>query len=112
MAEDGLDALVQSGALTPQTMVWMDGMAGWQPAAQALAFATGIDDNIERAGKLKTMVFGGEGLFLATLQGHGTLWLQSLPLARLAGRIIAGACGGKSTGEGSVLGGLANLFEQ
>jgi len=76
-----------------------------------VAFTTGIDYNIERAGNLKTMVFGGEGLFLATLQGHGTVWLQSLPLSRLAGRIIAGARGGKSSGEGSVLGGLANIFE-
>ena len=79
-----------------------------------VAFTTGIDYSIERAGNLKTMVFGGEGLFLATLQGSGTVWLQSMPFSRLANRIFAGAShhGGKSTGEGSVLGGLANLFEQ
>lgn len=78
-----------------------------------VAFTQGIDYDIERAGNLKSMVFGGEGLFLATLRGHGTVWLQSLPLSRLANRIIgsASAHGGKSTGEGSVLGGLANIFE-
>lgn len=78
-----------------------------------VAFTQGIDYDIERAGNLKSMIFGGEGLFLATLQGHGTVWLQSLPLSRLANRIIgsASAHGGKSTGEGSVLGGLSTLFE-
>ena len=77
------------------------------------AFTNGIEYSIERAGNLKSMVFGGEGLFLATLRGHGTVWLQSLPFSRLANRIFANASahGGKSTGEGSVLGGLSTLFE-
>ncbi len=59
------------------------------------------------------MFFGGEGLFLATLRGHGKVWLQSLPFSRLADRILANAprLGGKSTGEGSVLGGFGRLFE-
>lgn len=79
-----------------------------------VAFETGIDYDIQRAGNLKSQLFGGEGLFLATLQGHGRVWLQSLPFSRLADRIIASApsAGGQSTGEGSVLGGLGNLFEQ
>ncbi len=79
-----------------------------------VAFETGIDYDIQRAGNLKSQLFGGEGLFLATLQGHGRVWLQSLPFSRLADRIIASApnAGGKSTGEGSVMGGLSNLFEQ
>jgi uncharacterized protein (TIGR00266 family) len=77
-----------------------------------VAFTQGINYDIQRAGNLKSMVFGGEGLFLATLQGHGTVWLQSLPFSRLANRIFANASahGGKSTGEGSVLGGLSNIF--
>jgi len=77
-----------------------------------VAFTPGIDYNIERSGSLKSMVFGGEGLFIATLRGHGTLWLQTLPFSRLADRIIAHAprTGGKSKGEGSVLGGLGDLF--
>ena len=51
------------------------------------AFTTGIDYDIERAGNLKSMVFGGEGLFLATLRGTGTVYLQSLPFSRLANRV-------------------------
>ena len=74
------------------------------------AFTSGIDYDIERAGNLKSMVFGGEGLFLATLSGTGTVYLQSLPFSRLANRVIqAGGIGG-SKGEGSVLGGLGDMF--
>ena len=72
------------------------------------AFTKGIDYDIERAGNLKSMVFGGEGLFLATLKGTGTVYLQSLPFSRLANRVIQ--AGGSSKGEGSVLGGLGDMF--
>ncbi len=73
-----------------------------------VAFTQGINYDIERAGSLKSMFFGGEGLFLATLQGTGTVYLQSLPFSRLADRIIAQApvAGGSTKGEGSLLGGL------
>ncbi|WP_338290182.1 TIGR00266 family protein [Luteolibacter sp. LG18] len=73
-----------------------------------VAFTRGIQYDIQRAGNLKSMVFGGEGLFLTTLQGHGTVWLQSMPFSRLAQRITGMYASGK--GEGSVLGGLGNLF--
>ena len=78
-----------------------------------VAFEPTIEYDIERAGNLKSMFFGGEGLFLATLRGHGRVWLQSLPFSRLADRILAHAPrqGGSQTGEGSVLGGLGRLFE-
>lgn len=78
-----------------------------------VAFTPGVDYDIQRAGGLKSMFFGGEGMFLATLRGHGTVWLQSLPFSRLADRILANAprAGGKSTGEGSVLGGLGRLLD-
>jgi uncharacterized protein (TIGR00266 family) len=78
-----------------------------------VAFTPGIQYDIERAGNLKSMIFGGEGLFLATLQGTGTVWLQTLPFARLADRIIAAArrTGSTAKGQGSVLGGLSTLFE-
>lgn len=78
-----------------------------------VAMTSGIDYDIQRAGNLKSMIFGGEGLFLATLQGHGTVWLQSLPFSRMADRIIAHApsAGGSATGEGSVLGGLGRMFD-
>jgi uncharacterized protein (TIGR00266 family) len=78
-----------------------------------VAMTAGVQYDIQRAGNLKSMVFGGEGMFLATLRGHGTVWLQSLPFSRLADRIIASApsSGGSSTGEGSVLGGLGRLLD-
>lgn len=78
-----------------------------------VAFESSVDYDIERAGNLKSMVFGGEGLFLATLQGTGRVWLQSLPFSRLADRIIALApsAGGKSQGEGSLIEGLSNFLE-
>lgn len=53
-----------------------------------VGFSAGIDFDIERAGNLKSMFFGGEGLFLATLKGHGRVYLQSLPFSRLAQRIV------------------------
>ena len=56
-----------------------------------VGFTQGIDYDIQRAGNLKSMVFGGEGLFLATLSGHGTVWLQSLPFSRLADRVFESA---------------------
>ncbi len=73
-----------------------------------VALEPGIDYSIERAGNLKSMVFGGEGLFLASLSGHGRVWLQSLPFSRLANRIIQNAptAGGSARGEGSLLGGF------
>jgi len=78
-----------------------------------VAFSGNIDYSIERAGGLKSMLFGGEGLFLATLQGTGTVFLQSLPFSRLADRIIryAPSQGGKSKGEGSVLGSLGRMVD-
>ena len=75
------------------------------------AFTSGVEYDIERAGGLKSMVFGGEGLFLATLKGTGTVYLQSLPFSRLANRVLQAASVGGSKGEGSVLGGLGNMFE-
>ena len=78
-----------------------------------VAFSPGIEYNIERAGNLKSMFFGGEGMFLATLRGHGKVYLQSLPFSRMADRIIAHAprAGGSAKGEGSVLGGLGRLID-
>lgn len=65
------------------------------------AFSPGIEYDIQMSGGLKSMFFGGEGLFLATLQGHGTVYLQSLPFSRLADRILAHApsVGGSNKGE-------------
>ncbi|TLM64771.1 MAG: TIGR00266 family protein [Deltaproteobacteria bacterium] len=78
-----------------------------------VAFEPTVNYDIQRAGNLKSMFFGGEGLFLATLSGYGKVWLQSLPFSRLADRIIAHAPsqGGSAQGEGSVLGGLGRMLD-
>lgn len=78
-----------------------------------VAFEPSVNYDIQRAGNLKSMFFGGEGLFLATLSGHGRVWLQSLPFSRLADRVIAHAPsrGGSDKGEGSVLGGIGRLLD-
>jgi uncharacterized protein (TIGR00266 family) len=73
-----------------------------------VAYTPGVDFEIQYVGKVKTALFGGEGLFLARLTGPGTIWLQSLPFSRLASRVFAAAPqNGGSRDEGSVLGGLA-----
>ncbi|MDE0595567.1 MAG: AIM24 family protein [Roseibacillus sp.] len=75
-----------------------------------VAFTDGVTYDIQRAGNLKSMFFGGEGLFLATLQGQGSVWLQSLPFSRLADRVMANV-GSRGKGEGSILGGIGNLLD-
>jgi uncharacterized protein (TIGR00266 family) len=72
------------------------------------AMQPSVDFDIQYVGKIKTALFGGEGLFFARLTGPGKVWLQTLPFSRLANRIIAAApqAGGRQTGEGSLLGGL------
>lgn len=78
-----------------------------------VAFSGNIDYDIQKAGNLKSMLFSGEGLFLATLKGSGAVYLQSLPFSRLADRILRNAPsqGGKRTGEESILGGLGDFLD-
>jgi uncharacterized protein (AIM24 family) len=78
-----------------------------------IGFTKDVDYDIEFIGGIKNSIFGGEGLFYATLRGPGTVYIQSLPFSRLADRIIASAprAGGDSRGEGSLLGGLGNLLD-
>ena len=78
-----------------------------------VAMTPTIDYDIQLAGGIKTVIFGGEGLFLATLRGPGRVWLQSLPFSRLASRIYAAApqTGGRRVDGGSILGGLGNLLD-
>lgn len=74
-----------------------------------VALQPSVDYDVQMTGGIRNSIFGGEGLFLATLRGPGTVWVQSLPFTRLAGRVLANVGpGGK--GEGSVIGGLSNLF--
>ncbi len=75
-----------------------------------VAFQPSVNYDIQMTGGIKNSIFGGEGLFLATLRGPGTVWMQSLPFTRLAGRILANV-GPKGKGEGSMIGGLSNIFE-
>lgn len=77
-----------------------------------VAFTQTVDYDIQFVGGIKNTIFGGEGLFFATLQGPGKVWIQSLPISRLASRIIAyGGIGGRRREEGSILGGLGNLLD-
>lgn len=75
-----------------------------------VAFTSGIHFDIEFVGGIKNTIFGGEGVFFATLRGSGKVWIQSLPISRLAGRILQyGTINRKE--EGSILGGLGNLLD-
>lgn len=77
------------------------------------AIQSGVSYDIQFVGGVKSALFGGEGLFFATLTGPGKVWLQSLPFSRLADRIIASApkAGGSRVGEGSVLGSIGDLID-
>ena len=77
------------------------------------AMTADVDFDIQTVGGVKSMLFGGEGAFFARLRGPGKVWIQSLPFARLAGRMLAaaGSSGGQNRGEGSVLGQLGNLLD-
>lgn len=70
------------------------------------AFTAGVDFDLVRAGSIKSMMFGGEGVFFARLRGPGKVWIQSLPFSRLAGRMLAAAMpmGGQNRGESTLLG--------
>ena len=78
-----------------------------------VGFQPTVDYDIQLVGGIKTALFGGEGLFFATLRGPGKIWLQSLPFSRLAGRIVAAApqTGRGGREEGSILGGLGRVLD-
>ncbi len=78
-----------------------------------IGFSSSIHYDIERVKGIKNTIFGGEGLFFARLTGPGVVYIQSLPFSRLANRVLASAprAGGKSKGEGSILGGLGDLLD-
>jgi uncharacterized protein (TIGR00266 family) len=78
-----------------------------------IGFTKDVDYDIEFVGGIKNTIFGGEGMFYATLRGPGTVYIQSLPFSRLADRIIASApkAGGSGREEGSLLGGIGRLLD-
>jgi uncharacterized protein (TIGR00266 family) len=73
-----------------------------------VAFTQSVNFDIMSVGSVKSMLFGGEGVFLATLQGPGKVWIQSLPFSRLAGRMMQAVGSGRD--EGSVLGGIGKIL--
>lgn len=77
------------------------------------AYTGDIDFDVVKAGSIKSMIFGGEGMFFARLRGPGRVWMQSLPFSRLAGRIHAASpqSGNKRVGEGSILGGIGDILD-
>jgi len=78
-----------------------------------VGFDQTVNYDIEFVGGIKNTIFGGEGLFFAKLEGPGSVFIQSLPFSRLAGRVLASAPqgGGKDKGEGSILGGIGDLLD-
>jgi uncharacterized protein (TIGR00266 family) len=103
---DGL-ALVHAGGnmmkrtLAPGEMLKLD-------TGCLVAVTPSINYDIQFVGGIKNTLFGGEGLFFATVTGPGEVWLQSLPFSRMAGRIMAASGGGKE--EGSILGKVGGLL--
>ncbi len=77
-----------------------------------VALQPSVDYDVTMTGGIKNSIFGGEGMFMVTLTGPGTVWLQSLPFTRLAGRILANVRATGKGGEGSVIGSLSTLFER
>ena len=75
-----------------------------------VAFTSSINYDIQFIGGIKNTIFGGEGLFYATLTGPGKVWIQSIPISRLADRILQFSRGSRKE-EGSILGGLGNLLD-
>ncbi|MDX1470571.1 MAG: TIGR00266 family protein [Flavobacteriaceae bacterium] len=77
-----------------------------------IGFTQDVDYDIEFIGGIRNTIFGGEGLFFAKLTGPGTVYIQSLPFSRLAGRVLAASPkGGKDRGEGSILGGIGDILD-
>lgn len=108
---DGMAFVHASGNIIKKTL--MPGEVLKVDTGCIVAFTGGIEYNIEFVGGIKNTLFGGEGVFFATLRGPGIVWIQSLPFSRLADRIIAASprAGGSRREEGSILGGLGGLLD-
>lgn len=108
--EGGGMAFVHSGGTTAKKVLQV-GEKLKVDTGCIIGFTKDVDYNIEFIGGIKNSLFGGEGLFYATLTGPGTVFVQSLPFSRLAGRILAAAPqgGGKDKGEGSILGSIGDI---
>jgi uncharacterized protein (TIGR00266 family) len=108
---DGLALVHAGGTLTRRTL--KDGESLRVDTGCLVALAPSINYDVQFIGGFKNLLFGGEGMFFATVTGPGDVWLQSLPFSRLAGRILANAPSagkGKSKGEGSALGSFGDML--
>ena len=76
-----------------------------------VAFTQGVDYDIQFVKGVRNVIFGGEGLFFAVLRGPGKVWIQTIPISRLASRILSYAQPTNGREEGGVLGGLGNLLK-
>ncbi|MEI8388806.1 MAG: TIGR00266 family protein [bacterium] len=108
---DGLVFVHAGGAIIEKTL--QPGQVLRVDTGCIVAMTKDVDYDIQMVSGIKSMLFGGEGLFFASLKGPGKVWIQSLPLSRLANRLYSAAtvAGGKSTEQGSVLGSLGNLLQ-
>ncbi len=107
---DGMAFLHAGGTVVERQLA--DGEVLHVDTGCVVAFEASVNFEIERAGGVKTMLFGGEGFFFAILGGPGRVWLQSLPFSRLAGRMLQAAPQrGGSRGEGSILGSLGGFLD-
>lgn len=105
---DGLAFVHAGGYVTERTL--LPGEILKIDTGCIVAYTYGIDFDIEMVRGVKNWIFGGEGLFFATLRGPGKVWIQSLPISRLAGKLIQYGTTNRKE-EGSVLGGLGNLLD-
>lgn len=108
---DGLTFLHAGGTVTRKELAIGETMR--VDTGCLVGFTQDVDYDIEMVRGVRNAIFGGEGLFYARLQGPGSVWVQSLPFSRLADRVLRASrhYGGKSKGEGSVLGGLGDLLD-
>jgi uncharacterized protein (TIGR00266 family) len=108
---DGWAFVHAGGTLTERTLA--SGEVLRVDTGCIVAFQPSVNYDIQFVGRIKSALFGGEGLFFATLRGPGRVWLQSLPLSRLAARIVAAVpgLGRGGKGEGSVLGRLGGILD-
>lgn len=110
LSGDGLTFVHAGGAIAERTLQRGDVLR--VDTGCLVAMQPSVQFDIQYVGNIKTAMFGGEGLFYATLTGPGRVWLQSLPLSRLADRIVASAprAGGARREEGGLLGGLGGML--
>ena len=109
---DGLAFVHGGGTIVKKTLI--QGQVLKVDTGCLVAMTKDVKYDIQFVGGLKNTLFGGEGLFFVTLTGPGDVWIQSLPFSKLAEKVIAASpqLGTQSKDEGSLLGGIGNLFER